>query len=508
MNKVRAVHSLIDRQRWQKMGASVDRAADSLLDLLFYRAKTGISLWLQSAWLFGFLVIGAILWAYILNWGQINFMYHDWAEGIGHRVAFLQNAVLTDQLPLHMPDPSALRNVTDRYISVPDTIMSPQVLLLSYMTLGNFVVFNTVFLYILGFLGMWQISRRYSLSPIPFTAMFFIFAFNGRITDLIVVGDIHWAGYFLMPWFVYFMLQAIEGPVGWAWTFKLSLFFLILYLQGSFHLFTISLTFMMLTGLFNFRLFLPMLRGGTFAIFASMVRILPAALVSGKFDVAFLSGFDTFAQLVSSMMNLKLAVRDQVFRNTPLNPLGWWEMDHYIGLLGFIFLLVFCLSVWVRRREGQFDYRELIIPVMAMVLFSVGRIFKPISMLEIPILSSQRVSTRFFVLALVVMVILAGIGMQRYLNNGRPIRQVRIAFLAGFLILLNDIWQHEKLWRVAHLSDMFPAREVDLGLAYVANHPDPPYMTALAAGLVISIFSLLFLGWMAVREQSERMATL
>ena len=485
---------------WLQIETTIDRGIEWALQFCFVQADAGIVKWGQYAWAGLLLVGGTVLWAYILNWGHISFQYHDWAEGIGHRLAFLQDAVRTNQLPLNMPDASALRNVTDRYLAVADTIFSPQVYMLRYMTLGGFVVFNTVLLYGLGFLGMLRIARRYSISPVPFSAMFLALAFNGRITDLIVVGDIHWAGYFLLPWFVYFMLQAVEEPVGWVWTLEVAVLFLLVFLQGSFHMFVVGLTFMFLLGLFNVRLLVPMLKAGTFAILASMVRILAPATVSGRFDVAFLSGFDSALQALSSMVDLKLAVRDQVFRNTPLSPLGWWEMDHYIGLMGLLFVLGFGLWLWARSESGKDNLREFAIPVTGLVLLSIGRVFKPISMLGIPLLSSQRVSTRFFVLALVVMAIVAAIGMQRYLRSRSVSRPLKLAFLAGLVAMGNDIWQHEKSWRVAHLPDMFPARQIDLSLAYVANHPDPPYVAALVAGLIISVLTLFVLGWMAYRE--------
>lgn len=474
-----------------------------MLDVLFYRADRGVALWVQRGWALGLLLAGALLWAYLLNWGDITFQYHDWAEGIGHRVAFLQDAARTWQLPLHMPDASALRNVSDRYLSIPDTIFSPQAILLRFMDLGPWVVFNTVLLYALGVLGMWHLSKRYQMSPVPLTAMFFILSFHGRITDLIVVGDIHWAGYFLLPWFIYYVLQAIEGEVGWRWTLKVSGVLFLVFLQGSFHLFLISLTFMAALGLSSPRHFFPMLRAAVFAVLLSMFRILPPALDSGTFDVEFLSGFDSAVQLVTSTVDLKLPLRAVVFRNTPLNPLGWWEMDHYIGLIGLLFISLLGAGIWFRREQWLARYRALALPVILLIVLSIGRIFKPISALQIPMLSSQRVSTRFFILALMVLTILAAIHLQRLLHARKISRLGQVAMLGALVVLVNDLWQHEKLWRVRHLPDMFDARQVDLSLAYVANHPDPPYIMAIGVGLAIFLISGAFLIWLAWKEMRQ-----
>jgi hypothetical protein len=473
------------------------------LDFLFEDSEGGWVRWAQRAWALMLLLGGGLLWAYILNWGRINFLYSDWAEGMGHRLAFLQDAVRTGQLPLNMPDPSALRNITDRYLSIPDTIISPQVLLLRFMDPGPFVVVNTLLLYALGAWGLWRLGRRFRWSPITFSFIFLIFNFNGHITDHIVVGHIHWAGYFLLPWFVHLILDALERRPGWGWMFKIDLLLLLLFLQGAFHLFVMALIFMGLLALAQRELFAPLVKAGVFAGLVSAIRILPPALEMGKFDSAFLSGFDSAFQLLSSTVDLKLAVHSEIFRNTPLNPLGYWEIDHYIGLMGLLFVAFLGIGIWVRDQAPDASYRALILPVVGMTVLSIGRIFEPINRLGIPLLSSQRVSTRFFVFALIMLTVLAGVHLQRLIERGKIPNPGRLALAGGFLVLVNDLWQHEKLWRVAHLPEMFNARDVDLSLSHVANHPDPAYTAALIVGAVVSALALVFLGWMAYRERGE-----
>ena len=70
------------------------------------------------------LVIILAGWGFFLNWGNIPFDFHDWAEVNAPRLAFLKDAITKGKLPLHMPDSSALRGVTDRYMALPDMILS------------------------------------------------------------------------------------------------------------------------------------------------------------------------------------------------------------------------------------------------------------------------------------------------------------------------------------------------------------------------------------------------
>ena len=483
--------------------STAERILHRAFNLMFVPANSGWESWLQAAWFLGICVAGAIVWAYILNWGRINFLYSDWAEGMGHRLAFLQDAVRTGQLPLNMPDASALRNITDRYLSIPDTIISPQFLLLGLMSLGGFVVFNTLLLYGLGCWGLWSLARKYTISPVPLSMMLLIFVFNGHITDHIVVGHIHWVGYFLLPWFVYLILQAIEEPTGWPWVLKMSLLLFAMFLQGAFHLFVMSLLFMGLLAISNRRLLPVMTKGGIFAILVSMFRILPPALEAGKFDSAFLSGFDSAFQLVSSTVVLRFAEKSQVFLNDPLNPLGWWELDHYIGFVGLALVVVFGIGLWFRRQPSFRQYRELIFPIMGMTVLSIGRIYKPINALGVPLLSSQRVSSRFFIFALVFLLVLATFHLQRWLDERKLSNASRAVLVGALVVLANDLWQHEKLWRVRHLPDMFNARAVDLSLAYVANHPDPVYIATLVAGLIVTCGSVGFLIWATLRQRGR-----
>ena len=53
-------------------------------------------------------------WGFFLNWGSIPFDFHDWAEVNAPRLAFLKDAVTKGELPLHMPDSSALRGERER----------------------------------------------------------------------------------------------------------------------------------------------------------------------------------------------------------------------------------------------------------------------------------------------------------------------------------------------------------------------------------------------------------
>jgi hypothetical protein len=452
--------------------------------------------------LFAYLILyiaGLLLWGYLLNWGEIPFGLHDWAEGTGHRLAFLQNAIQESKLPLHMPDGSALRNVTDRFISTPDTILSPQLLLLGFVGLGEFVVINTMLLYSVGFIGLVLIAKRLRLSVVSFTAVFLLFSFNGHITDHIIVGHMHWAGYFLLPLFVLLVLDAMQRRPGWTWTLKVGVLMLFMFLQGSFHLFVMSLLFLALLAVGDRRMRAPAAKAGIATLALSLGRLLPPALEAEKFDSEFLSGFISVRQLLAALIEIRTPIPSEVFDPNPLMPLGWWEIDHYVGMVGTGFLLVFGIAyAW---REGKLN-STLAIPMFTMAFLSIGRIYRPLNLLGIPLLSSQRVSTRFVIFAIVFLIVIAAHSLQHYFNRNRISTTGRLGLLALLALMGHDLWQHVKLWRIERMYDLFPMREVDLSAEYVANHLDPPYTTALVVGWGVALLALGVLTALSLKERT------
>jgi hypothetical protein len=482
--------------------ASLGRLANSGLDGLFTISPRGRTRWIAYAWYLGLFSLGAALWGYLLNWGQISFGLHDWAELTGHRLAFLQNAVRSGQLPLHMPDGSALGNVTDRFLAFPDTIFSPQLVLLRFLALGPFVLVNTLLLYAAGFAGLVLLGRRLRLSAFAVSVIFFLFNFNGHITDHLVVGHMEWVGYFLLPLFILLVLEALDGQVGWRWTLQLSLVLLFIFLQGGFHLFETCLTFLGLLAISSRRMLRPIGVGIGFSLLVSMGRILPPALEFRNIDSKFLSGFETVGQLVQALVQMRIPVPEQVFSRSPLSPLGWWEIDHYIGVLGLAFLLGYGLLYASRNKSAGLQLSRLGVPLVGMTILSIGRIYKLISLAGIPLISSQRVSSRFFILPLLFLLVLAAANLQSHLNRLRRsgATPALALALALFGVGVNDLWQHAKLWRFERMFELFANLQVDLTGEFIANHPDPAYALALGIGWAVAALTLIALVYLAARE--------
>ncbi len=275
----------------------------SLVEALFSYDAERKRRWLTFVWLAGLILAGALLWAKFLNFGDIPMDYLDWAEISGPRLAFLQNAVQTGQLPLHVNESSALRVDTDRLMSVADMILSPQVLLLGVLSIGQFALANILILYAIGAAGLLWLRRRFRLSLLVFTVLFLLFNFNGHILSHLSVGHANWGGgYLLFPWLVVLTFQLLDGGQGWKWVLNLALLLFFMFLNGAFHPYVWAFIFLGLVGICSWKHMGLVVKGLLAALLLSMVRILPIALESGKLGGEFITGYVTLTHLVQAMV--------------------------------------------------------------------------------------------------------------------------------------------------------------------------------------------------------------
>ena len=473
--------------------------ADQLAGLMEYR-PSGAARWIAAGWIGLLFVGGGVTWYHFLNGGAIDFSRHDWTE-TAHRYAFLQDAASKGTLPLHMPGFWALRNVTDRFVSIADTNLSPQVYLLRFVQLGQFFLINTLFLYAAGFIGLLLLRRRFRLSPFAFTLLFLLLFFGGHIATHLSVGHAHWASYFLVPYFLYLIFDAIDGPRHpWRWILYLSVYMFVIFLQGAFHLLVASVFLCGLVALaYPERLGL-LVRGVVFSLCLSSIRILPPLLHASDFDTAFLSGFTTVGELFEGLGRLVPPRPELVSGNNPASPLGWWELNYFVGAIGLAYIGFFGIYWWLKSSQATGGYRKLLLPIAVMTAFSVGMTFNLFHLLQIPLLSSQRVSSRLLYLPLSILIVLATVALQRFLDRRGVKAAGGIALALGAGLLAQDLWKHLNLWQVANMVNMFESNPLDLSLDVAANHADPPYFTVLGLGLWMSLATILVLTFLVRRE--------
>lgn len=450
--------------------------------------------WVTWVWIAVLLLAGIFFWGKFLNWGNIPFDYHDWAEINAARIEFVRNALRSGQFPLHMSEIGHLRNLTDRYLSIPDAISSPQMVLLLFLQTGTFIYVNTLILYVVSMIGLLQFRKRYSFSLAAFTWLFLLFNFNGYLTSHFGVGHVTWWGYFLLPWFFLLIFDALEREPGWRWVTGMAFILFLIFLQGSHHMFTWLLIFLGLFGLTSWKRLWLVIKAGAAAILLSMVRILPPILLLDKFDTDFLGGYASIQEFLVAMITLKPASQSLPIAGTAgSSPLGWWEFDIYVGLIGAVFILYFGVLSWLKDRDDYPQFQPLFLPVITLFILSIGDFYNFVRMLPIPLLYGERVSSRMVIIPFIVVLFIAAIYFQRALKSDRLSRVLRVVSMVLMSVTVYDLWQHLRFWRVTTAVNAFPFTAVDLSIKVPANHPDAPYVQLIAIGALISLATGIFL---------------
>jgi hypothetical protein len=471
---------------------SIQDGLTTLIESLFLPAQGKFSAWFHGLWTAALYLFGLLHWCLFLEWGKIPFDLHDWLD-VWAYFSFLRAAALSNQLSLHIGSPLV---TTDRYLGRPDTLFSPQAYLLRFLEPGTFVLVNVLILFSVGFIALLLLKKRYKLAPAAFTALFVLFNLNGHITAHYAVGHAEWIGYFLLPFFVLLILKVLEGEqADWRWVLLVSLTLFAITLQGAFHFFLWCLIFMLAWGVFSPKHFVPALKAIVFSLLLSLFRLLPPALEFSSGGKAFISGFPTVTDLFAALVVLKYPAEAL---SGPFTSLGWWEVDTYVGLIGLAFLLYFGVyRTWRTKSQLQ----TLLAPIAVVTFLSIGQVYTVINRLPVPLADSERVASRFFIVPVVTLIILGAVNIQAFLNErrrrGLPERMLSLGLLA---LLVNDLYQHSRIWRVTNMYQLFPSTPANLP-SRVINHSDPVYITALIAGASVTLLTFAALLILARRER-------
>lgn len=461
--------------------------------VLFSPDGSSFSRWTERVVFTGLYLSGAAVWSFFLNWGRIGFDLHDWTQE-GPRFDFLRRSLLQGRFPLHIGSELAS---TERFLAIPDTVISPQILLLRFLEPGLFILLNSIFLYSLGYLGLMLLRRKFKWSAVTFMAVFLLFSLNGHPLVQVAVGHSMWISYFLLPFFILLVHTLLEGKADWKWVTYLAILSLGLYLQGGFHFVNWCLMFLLLVGIINYRHLGVVLKGVVFSILLSLPRILPAAIEFTGEGRNFISGYFSVTDMLSAFITLK---PPEEALSGMYSAFGWWEADVYTGFLGFVLLLVFGVYMVLKEPESDPISRGRVLgPIFVMTALSLGKIFQIVTFLPIPLVNAERVSSRFIIVPVVMLIILAGTQLNRFLRLRSWGFGLQLAVLGFIGIMGHDLLQHARLWRVENMRLLFPSTPVDIR-AEVLVRSDPAYISALLVGFGIAVVTLMFLLFMVRRE--------
>jgi hypothetical protein len=406
-------------------------------------SKIGGFLFLAIAYL-----AGVFHWAWLINFGKVQHRYIDW-QMFYDFYQVTQNALVKGSIPYFMPN---LYKGTNQFLAVPATDLFPSIFLLKFLSVEDFFLTQLIVAFSLGFWGCVWLKRKYQWSLVSFTAFFLLFNFNGHITSHLAVGHWSWIAYFLLPFFVVWVLSLVEGDESGSRPVLLTLVLCGILLLGGLHPFVWCLLFLILLGLFRKRYWKPIATGVALALVFSTYRILPAAVTFWEYKNPFMYGFPSASVFWSALTSITQSpgvILDMRYSEELSMP--WWEVDHYISILGLAFLLYF--GLWRRWREtdGLTDYRVLNIPMLLITIFSLGAIFGFISHLPLPLISVERTPSRFLILPILILLALSCIWMQKMFDHLRPGWIVQVLAVTGIVFEGIFLVEHSSVW-YAHAS--------------------------------------------------------
>jgi hypothetical protein len=471
----------------------------------FHPQQDWVIRWVTRLLIATLYLMGLYLWGQFLNWGDIPFGLLDWSDITIPRILVLQDAVQRGILPLHTLLPMGMKGVSDRFLAVPDILLSPQILLLKVLSPGYFLLINLVLLYTVGFSGLNQLRKKYNLSLLIFTVLFLIFNFNGHITGHLTAGHATWMAYFLWPFYFMLIVDLFEKPHTWDWIFRMAILSLVIFLQGGFHQFVYMMAFLILLGIFNSKLFKICILGVVASLAVCLFRILPGALIAADLKLEYLGGFTTSNEILRGFVTLvePSALIENISR---LNPyIAWWEFNYFTGWIGLIFMVTIPVLSWYLKSPQVPMLRAIFWPAFILGVFSVGRLYNIMFQLQIPLISSERIGSRFFVIPFLFALFLAVREAQWLLDrhfqtNRHSISpSTQLFFIGMLLLLINDIRQHTELWGVANVAESILQVPVIASDWVVSNHPDTLYTAFLILGLIISLISIAGLAVLRIK---------
>ncbi len=470
----------------------------AFFDLLFQAQVSGKRRWITWIWLAGVFLLGLYWFWIFFGHGANNVLFHDWASITAPRFQFLKTAVETLQLPLHISDPGTFHGDTYRYLAVPDTLISPQLILLGGMAITRFNLFNVCILYTLGYIGLIVLKNKFHISLIPFTALALLFNFNGNILAHLSVGHENWVGYFLFSWFVWLVFRLLEGDRSWKWIFGMSLLLFVIWLQGSFHQFVWLLMMLGLIAVFVPRTFWFVVRAAVFILVLSAFRLLPSILSYGNYVGGFDNGFVTLGALMNYLVFMASPNEKKYFMPGTGPVIGAWELTTFIGLVGTIFVIYFGLYRGLLARKAPFQ--SLVLPLGIMLLLS-GGLFDIVDRLHIPLLGGERISSRMISVVLAFGLVMAAERFQHWLDSSDRKPFLAVASVMAFSLTGLDLWLNMNVWKISHSSALFDWVYFDPQKWYVKNiYSDTLYLGLVFGGLAISLVTFIVLAVFSWKE--------
>ena len=309
-------------------------------------------------------------------------------------------------------------------------------------------------MFTIGYIGCLFFKRKFKLGYLSFIFLFLIYNFNGYFVEKVTAYGSHLMGYFILPFFLYFLFLA-SNPENIQLRNRINIGISIgianalILLQGSIHIYSICVTFFALWALFNYRLYILSLIAFTTNFALSAIKILPTYLSYGRIENHHYwegGGYGSLSSFFEGFTVLKTPLNFPEFSNH--------ELSLYIGFFGTIFLVFFgFIYPFMNEQKNRFNYWSKFGMPIAIMIFISFRHFKHLIIPQwIPLLNSESVTTRYMIIPLLVILFIAVINFQHFIDKGLNRIRIKITIFSLISLIFYSLINHSSHWRM-HLID-------------------------------------------------------
>ena len=447
---------------------------------------------------------------------------HDWYKEIQY-AKVIKNSLSNREIPFHVNNLSKILKVKeDRFMGAPIWSLSPQVILLLFLSPLGFIFVNHLLLYTIGTYGLIKITSVYDLKYPAFLFLFLIFNFNGYMIEKFAAYGFGQLGYYFIPFVIlYFikMTEHVKNSQEHKEQVKNSIFLgvslaLIMW-QGSLHLFVQLITFFIFWVVFNYSKLKYIFISCFVACILSAYKILPAAVAFGGAPNGYkATGYTDPLMIIKSFIYPTSQLTWPAFH--------WWELSLYISVFGFILLMKYSIVDPLLKFEyvhKRFNYK-VYIPIFIMVILSLWKFSEYLIPDFIPLLNSESHPARYAIIPLLMLSVIATFNISKYIDAATLAKRMVLYLMLFFLVIF--MIDHVLLWRLlkiqAEVNWLFSNPDASIfGLDIIAQkngamehesnklsidnrYNDSYYIISFYLGSLISIFSLMYIFRMFYQE--------
>jgi hypothetical protein len=446
-----------------------------------------------------------------------------------HDISYLKifkEALITQTMPFHVPDLGQMNRVANRFLGSTTYISTPQVVLLYWLEAHTFIIVNHLLMFSIGFYGCILLRQHFQLGRIAFSFLFILFNFNGAFVARITAYGSWELGYYFLPYIILLILRATdlkpsESRNQIRFGVLTGIYLGLLMHQGTINMFIHWITFILIWGLVNYKLWKFAFSSIFVAFSVGFVRLVLLVLTFGSSWGSESFGYSTPEQYVQAFVGF----RNAFFGVDSYSGEYWHEISAYVSLPGFLMLAYF--GLWVSSLKDDWrlfrGWKPIILPCVLIFVMTIRNFKMFIIPQWVPFLGAERLTSRYMTLLLIIIITISAINLHGFVQKYSKQMRIRFLLVSLITVIAGFLFNNSRVWRlhyVEKMNDLFRSQHAEdiIGgvsleelnekhyslVLHIQNNPeDILYMSLVWIGIVGSCLSLLFYSWWLWKNRKE-----